>query len=71
MPKWYTSAWCNPNLAYHEDTGILQGCYKEFCVKPLKRHSVNKHRAAKHFKHATKRTHPKNVHAPMRGGWRL
>ena len=37
----------------------------------MKRRSVNKHKAAKAFRHASHHTKAANVQAPMRGGWRL
>jgi len=38
----------------------------------MQRHHVNKHKAAKAFRHSVGKTKSINVaSAPMRGGWRL
>lgn len=41
-------------------------------MRPLKRHSVNKHKSAKSFRRMAGRSKAPNVAGgPMRGGWRL
>lgn len=37
----------------------------------MRRSHVNKHGSSKKFKKNVSRTKGANVHAPMRGGWRL
>lgn len=41
-------------------------------MRPVKRHSVNKHKSAKAFNRSSKTTSAANLQlTPMRGGWRL
>lgn len=40
-------------------------------MRPLKRHSVSKHRSAGKFRAQVRKTKHANVSGPMRGGWRL
>lgn len=40
-------------------------------MRPVKRQYVHKGRSAGQFKRNVSRTKGANVHAPMRGGWRM
>lgn len=40
-------------------------------MRPSRRSPVNKHKSAKSFRRKAGRTHPMNMRAPSRGGYRM